>query len=149
MPSKEALLHYETTEGIIKSFFLVYNRLGYGFLEGVYANALQRELKTLGHLVQRELNVVIRYNGDPVGHYRLDMIVDGCVIVEIKSTETVPKSVQRQVYNYLRATDFEVGLMLHFGPGPAFKRFLCTKDRKLGYHLRPGHTDSFNPSAEA
>src|ERR1043166_7205679 len=148
MPTTKPLLYHETSEGIIKAFFTVYNALGYGFLEGVYANALERELKELGHIVKREVNSVIRYRSVPIGHYRLDMIVDGCVVVEIKSTEVLAKTIERQVYNYLRATDYEVGLTLHFGPSPSFKRYLCTKDRKLGYDLRRGHTESLIPATE-
>ena len=57
----------------------------------------------------------------------MDMVVDERLLVETKSTEVLPKIASRQVYNYLRATGLEVGLLLHFGPEPAFHRIICRK----------------------
>jgi len=117
----------------------VYNTLGYGLLENVYSASLERELRAAGHQVDREVLTVVRYKGIPVANYKVDMVVDNQVIVENKSSRVLPDGVERQVYNYLRATNYEVGLILHFGPRPTFKRFLCTFDRKSGFDLRQGH----------
>ena len=125
----ESLLEHEITESIIGAFYHVYNRLGFGFLESVYALALERELRARGHRVDRECAVTIFYEGEPLTVVRLDMVVDTKVIVENKSTAVLPSFTQRQVFNYLRASSIEVGLILHFGPDARFYRLVRSKSR--------------------
>ena len=118
MPSRHAdwFPEKDLTEAIIGSFFLVYNKLGYGFLESVYAAALERVLTRAGHRVDREARVSVRLDDEIIAHQRIDMIVDDRVVVEIKAAEVLPKIAQPQLLNYLRATNLEVGLLLHFAP---------------------------------
>jgi len=110
------------TRSVIGAFFEVYNSLGYGFLEHVYASALEGELVERGHRVGREVSVTIYYKGREIARQRLDMIVDGILVVEIKAGETLPPASLRQVFNYLRATHLRVGLLFHFGAKPAVRR---------------------------
>jgi len=117
-----ALLEEETTNQIIGAFFDVYNTLGFGFLEHVYAEALERELVERARMVQKEVVVSVWYKGTILSTQRVDMIVDDRVVVEIKSTEVLTPTAQRQLLNYVRATSFQVGLLLHFGPKPRFSR---------------------------
>jgi GxxExxY protein len=84
-----------------------------------------RELKKRGHDVGREVGVQVTYDGEQLGTQRLDIVVDGKVVVETKSTYDLHRSAERQLYNYLRATNLEVGLILHFGPRPQFYRVVC------------------------
>jgi GxxExxY protein len=114
------------TRSVIGAFYDVYNRLGFGFVERVYSLALERELAARGHRVSREEFVTIYYRGEPLVDQRLDMVVDRKLILEIKSTWQLPASAARQLYNYLRATEVEVGLLLHFGAEPKFYRFVST-----------------------
>lgn len=107
------------THSIIGAFYEVYNTLGFGFLEHVYTKALERELLARGHRVARELSVRIYYKGEELATQRLDMIVDDVVVVESKSAKKLDRSAGRQLYNYLKATSLEVGLLFHFGPEPA------------------------------
>ena len=72
------------------------------------------------------MGVIIRYKGEDIGMQRLDMIVDERVVVEVKSTHSLAPASRRQVFNYLRASSLEVGLLLHFGPQPGFHRLLCS-----------------------
>src|SRR4026209_191536 len=123
----ESLLEYKVTESIIGAFYHVYDRLGYGFLEHVYALALERELLSRGHQVDREFAVTIFYEGEPLTVARLDMVVDKRVVVEYKSTAVFPAFAQRQVYNYLRASSIKVGLILHFGPVARFYRLVRSR----------------------
>ncbi|HEX6317030.1 MAG TPA: GxxExxY protein [Gemmatimonadaceae bacterium] len=116
------LIERETTEAIIGAFYEVYNRLGFGFMEHVYSLALECELTERGYHVSREAAVAIYYKGRHLTTQRLDMVVNGKVVVEIKSAENLPALARRQVRNYLRATSIEVGLVLHFGPNPTFCR---------------------------
>ena len=121
------LIHEELTKSAIGAFYEVYNDKGFGFLENVYANSMQVELRERGHVVQRELPITIPYKGYPVGDYRVDIIVDHCLILEVKSTETLHPNARRQLRNYLCATAIPVGLLLHFGPEAKFYREVFTK----------------------
>ena len=124
MPEHQ-LIEEQLTRSVIGAFYAVYNTLGFGFLEQVYMMALERELHARGHVVGREVYVPISYDGTVIARQRIDMIVDGLLIIEAKSTHDLHKSAARQVYNYLRATRLQVGLLLHFGPEPAFYRLVC------------------------
>jgi GxxExxY protein len=127
---KHHLLHEELTYSVIGAFFEVYNILGFGYLEQLYLAALERELRSRGHRVARELGVRVMYKGEELGSQRLDMVVDDVLVVEAKSTQDLVKIAPRQLYNYLRATNLEVGLLLHFGPEPVFYRILCENELK-------------------
>jgi len=116
------LLEERLTHSIIGAFFQVYNRLGFGFLESVYVQALERELRARGLRVGREVAVRIYYDGVELCQYRIDMVVNERVVVEAKSTYDLHRAAARQVLNCLRATNLEVGLLLHFGPEPKFFR---------------------------
>lgn len=73
-----------------------------------------------GHRVARELSVSVFYKGDAIATQRLDLVVDEKRVLEVKSTSELHKAAIRQLFNYLRATRLEVGLLLHFGPEPKF-----------------------------
>jgi GxxExxY protein len=130
MPRPE-LIERELTGSVIGAFFDVYNTLGFGFLEHIYVMALERELLARGHQVAREVSVHVAYKGQVLGVQRVDMIVDDKLVVETKSTLELAKPAQRQVFNYLRATKLEVGLLLHFGPEPRFYRLFCSNKREV------------------
>jgi GxxExxY protein len=114
----ERLPEHSLTHSIIGGFFEVYNRIGYGLLESLYAAMLERELRKRGHEVTREFAVQVFYKGEPVGFQRLDMVVDGKVVVEIKSTAQLHPICRRQLLCYLHCTNLKLGLLLHFGPEP-------------------------------
>jgi GxxExxY protein len=116
------LLHEELTYDVIGGFFEVYNTFGFGFLEPVYMNALELELIWRGHRVAREVLVTVTYKGVNVGRQRLDLVVDDILVVEGKSSYKLPDRATRQLYNYLKATNIDLGLLLHFGPEPQFFR---------------------------
>jgi GxxExxY protein len=126
--TRNDLLEERLTHSVIGAFYDVYNELRYGFLESVYANALELELRWRGHRVAREVWVEVVYKGVPIGKQRLDMLVDDRLAVEIKSTQDLARSSLRQIHSYLSATRIEVGLLLHFGPDPAFYRLIATND---------------------
>ena len=124
------LVEEQLTASIIGAFYEVYNTLGFGFLEHIYVMALERELITRGHHVARQVGVRVMYKGEELASQRLDMIVDGKVVVETKSTLDLHKAARRQVYNYLKATNLEVGLLLHFGPVACFYREIRSNPKK-------------------
>lgn len=115
---------------IIKSFYRVYNSLGYGFLEKVYENALAYELRKAGLKVNQQEPVSVFYEGIKVGEYFADLLIADLVIVELKVVERIIKDHEAQLTNYLQTTNIELGLLLNFGPKPDYKRNLHTKDKK-------------------
>ncbi|WP_372650811.1 GxxExxY protein [Draconibacterium sp.] len=116
----------DLTEAIIKCFYKVYTELGYGFLEKVYHNALLIELQNEELKVESQKPIKVSYQGDVVGEYYADIIVEDVVILELKATETVTEAHEFQLINYLKATDIEVGLLLNFGKKPQVKRKVFT-----------------------
>lgn len=127
-PQEEArpLLFESLTYSIIGAFFAVYNALGHGFLENVYRNALVIELERRGLKVQREVPCEVFYLGRPVGTYRMDLVIEDKILIEIKASPTVGETERRQVSNYLSASRLPVALLLHFGPRPWHKRFVAS-----------------------
>jgi GxxExxY protein len=124
------LLHQEITDQILQSFYKVYNKLGYGFLEKVYENALLIELNDSGLKCESQLPVSVYYNNQRVGNYFADLIVEDLIIIELKAAEAIDEAHEIQLINYLKATKIEVGLLLNFGKKPEFKRKLFTNNLK-------------------
>ena len=112
----------DITELVIKAFYNVYNKLGYGFLEKVYEKALAIECKKLGLNCLFQCPIEVFYDNEVVGLYIADMIVNRFVIVEIKAASAITAEHEVQLINYLKATEIEVGLLLNFGKKPEFKR---------------------------
>jgi GxxExxY protein len=114
--------HSDLTEKIIGAFYKVHNTLGYGFSEKVYENALVIELKKLGLTVEQQIPIQVFYDGQNVGEYVADILVEGQVLLELKAIRTLTVENEAQLLSNLKATLIEVGLLLNFGPKPQFKR---------------------------
>ena len=110
------------TNVIINAFYEVYNKLGYGFLEKVYRNALYFELKDRGLKCELEKRIIVNYKYYEVGDYYADIVVEDSIILELKSIENLGPAQEAQLINYLRSTNIEVGLLLNFGPKAEFRR---------------------------
>jgi GxxExxY protein len=126
------MLHMELTDGILKTFYNVYNELGCGFLEKVYQNALSIELRKRGYHVEAQKMIKVYYKKQQVGEYYADILVNNTVILELKACEHIHVDHEFQLINYLRATNIEVGLLLNFGPKPEFSRKVFDNRRKRG-----------------
>ena len=118
------------TEKIIRVFYEVYNELGFGFLESVYREAMRIALGQAGFQVEAEVPVPVRFRGQLVGVFRADLVVDGRVILELKTAEAIGKAHEAQVLHYLRASEMEVGLVMNFGPDARFRRVEMRNERK-------------------
>lgn len=105
---------------VIGAFYEVHRHLGYGLFESLYARALEFELTEQGHQVEREVWVPVYYKRRELGKQRLDMIIDGVLVVEIKATQDLPKPAMRQVYSYIKSTKLELGLLLQLRPRAPF-----------------------------
>ena len=128
---RDDLIEADRAYSIIGAFLEVYNYFGYGLSETIYAGALEYELVDRGHKVACDVSVEASYKGRPIGWQRIDMIVDGRVIVEIKATEKLPPSTHSQIISYLRITPIQLGLILHFGPEAKSYREIHTDKREF------------------
>jgi GxxExxY protein len=128
-------MHEALTRAILKAFYEVYNELGQGFLESVYENALALVMGTAGLQVERQVAVPVWFRGWQVGDFRADLLVGGCVLVELKAGWALEPVHEAQLLNYLRATDVELGLLLLFGPQPMVKRPAFDNARKTRHSM--------------
>ncbi len=122
--------HSFLTEKIIQSFYTVYNNLGYGFLEKVYENAMMIELNKIGLQAKAQSSINVKYNDKIIGEYFADIVIDNKVIIELKAKKILIDKDEAQLLNYLKATKFEVGLLLNYGPEPEIKRKAFDNENK-------------------
>ncbi len=122
--------HSETTDVIIKAYYNVYNLLGYGFLEKVYEKSMLIELQELGLEAKNQHQIKVSYKGREVCEYYADVLVEDSVILELKAAETLRSEHEAQLLNYLKATKYEVGLLLNFGTKPQIKRKVFKNEYK-------------------
>jgi GxxExxY protein len=122
---------HDLTHKIIGSAMRVHSRLGFGFLESVYRNALLHELHKNCLQAQSEQAIQVYYDGVLVGDFKADIIVEGTIILELKAVENLQKIHEVQLVNYLNATGTEVGLLLNFGAASLEfkKKFRRPKDQ--------------------
>ena len=129
--NSDTFKHKEITEKILYAFLkVVYPELGYGFLEKVYENAMAIALRELGLQVQQQRPISVVFHDEVVGEYYADLLVENAVIVELKACPGIIPAHEAQLLNYLRATPYEVGLLLNFGPKPQIFRRAYDNDRK-------------------
>ena len=128
---KRSFKHGELTRQVIGAFYEVYNELGHGFLESVYAKSLQIALISKGLKAHRKIDVPVTFRGKSVGTFEADMLVDNCLLIELKAVRALDKAHEAQLLNYLRATEIEIGLLLNFGLEPKFKRMAYDNSRKV------------------
>jgi len=114
----------QITESIIGCAFRVHNTLGHGFLESVYENALCHELRKSGLSCERQVRFDVEYDGVVVGHFLADLIVEDCVVTEIKVAKGIDEAHVAQCLNYLAATKLSVGLVLCFARRVLVKRLI-------------------------
>lgn len=106
----------DVTGAIVEAAYVVHTTLGPGLLESVYEHALAYELTQRGLEIRRQVQMPVVYRGAVLGDgYRIDLIVDERVIVELKSVEELKPVHKKQLLTYLRLADFRVGLLINFG----------------------------------
>jgi len=110
------IVYREESYNIIGAAFEVYNKLGHGFLEAVYQDCLELELQKRGIPYEREKEIKIFYDGIELKHtYRADFVCYDKIIVELKAVSALEDAHHAQVYNYLHATGYKLGILLNFG----------------------------------
>ena len=112
----------ELTAKIIECAFRVHRKLGFGFLEAVYQNALMVELEKAGLEAVKQKSIQIHYDREIIGDYTADIVVEDKVILELKAVKEIHPVHEAQLVNYLKATGMEVGLLINFGDRVEIKR---------------------------
>lgn len=130
MKNENGLKYRQLTQKVIGVFFEVYNELGHGFLESVYQKAFTRALTSKGLRVCSKIEVPVWFRGEKVGDFEADVLVEKCLLLELKAVRCLDGAHEAQLLNYLRATDVEVGLLFNFGIKPEFKRLVFDNARK-------------------
>lgn len=141
------MLEGPLTHSVIGAFYEVHSELGFGFREHNYALALERELVARGHRVEREVMVVVHFHGEPLASQALDMVVDQKLVLETKATEHLHPGARWQLFSYLCATNFELGLLLHFGREAKFHRVICENHLKRHQQGERRSRDGFTAPA--
>ena len=131
MEENDELIPQELVDIVLKQFYRVYNDLGYGFLERVYQNALYFALVEQGLKCETEKPIKVYHDGHVVGDYRADILVEDCVILELKACEELNPAHEAQLINYLKATEIEVGYLLNFGKKAKLSRKVFSNKRKF------------------
>ena len=121
----------DLTYRIIGVYYDVYNELGHGFLESVYQKSFGLALQSAGLEACWPISIPVSFRGQQVGHFEADMLVEKCVLLELKAMRALERSHEAQLRNYLRATDIEVGLLFNFGLRPEFRRLLFSNPGKV------------------
>ena len=116
------------TERIIKCAIEVHKQLGPGLLESIYENAMTIECELNGLRYKQQPKIPAMYKGRKLGEYRLDLLIEDLVVVEIKSVERFDPVFEAQVLTYLRLTQKRIGLLINFNTRlvkDGIKRFIA------------------------
>lgn len=118
------LVHEHVTGRILAAFFAVHRELGHGFADAVYLRAIVLELASRGVQAEQDVPLGVFYKGRKVGTYAADLLVEGKVVLSIRTGPELNESDRLRLLNCMRCSQAEVGMLLHFGPKPDFRRFL-------------------------
>lgn len=122
--------HSELSDKIIKIFYEVHNELGYGFSEKIYLKAFKIALQSIGLQVDDQVPINVYFRGQLIGEFYADLVVNGLIMLELKSVSQIIDEHEAQLLNYLKATKIEVGYVMNFGKSATFKRKVFDNDRK-------------------
>ena len=123
--NNKKILYKELSYKIIGLSMEVYNKLGYGFLEKVYENALMILLQRDEIQAEHQVPIKVYFEGKVVGDYVTDILIENKIIIELKSVERIINAHKAQVLNYLTATKVHLGIILNFGKEElTFERFV-------------------------
>lgn len=110
----EGVIYPGLSYKIIACSFAIYNELGSGYVEKYYERALKLEFDKQKISYQEQIPIKLTYNGQPIGKYIVDFVVEGKILVELKRTNQIFPSHQKQVLNYLQALNLKLGLLIYF-----------------------------------
>ena len=125
LTNKEKIIYKDLSFRIMEAVFEVHNILGPGYSENIYESALAKEFKDRKMDYTRQGLIEVNYKGVKIGEYRLDMVVEGKIILELKAVSELNEIFKSQLLSYLKATEMELGILINFGSKEVeFKRIV-------------------------
>jgi GxxExxY protein len=110
------MLFEDVTKQIIGAAYNIYNKMGFGYLEKVYEKCMMIELSEIDGLdIKQQCPIKVEYNGVDVGDFVADLLINDSIVVELKSVRHLLPIHEVQLVNYLKATGYELGLLINFG----------------------------------
>jgi GxxExxY protein len=131
MQNQNVRLHWDLTERILGVYHRAHYEFGDGFLEKCCQRVMAIALREAGLSVVEQTPFIVGFRGHVVGEFYADIVVNDRVLIEVKSCPRLEPRHRAQVMNYLRASSFEVALLLNFGPRREWDRLIYTNDRKV------------------
>ena len=113
--TETAIIEKELSYLIMQAAYEVHNTLGPGFPEGIYEQAMYRELTSRGLKLERQKKTIVKFKGEPIGEFILDTVVNQRVILEYKAVSEIAKIHEQQALSYLKATGLELAIVINFG----------------------------------
>jgi GxxExxY protein len=113
--TNEKLIYKEISFNIMEAVFEVHNVLGPGYSENIYEEALAKEFKERKIPFERQKSIEVNYKGEKVGEYKLDMVIDGKIVLELKAVTELNSIFESQLISYLKATGIKLGILINFG----------------------------------
>ena len=114
-PAGEKVLYPELSYAIMEMAYEVHNQLGPGFTEDIYQKAIVCELEARHMPYEQQKPIQVTYKGRVLGNYRLDLVVDGMIILELKATTALTELFKQQLLSYLKAANLRLGILINFG----------------------------------
>ena len=113
--NEDKILYKDLSYKIVGLAMEAHNKLGYGFLEKVYENALMVLLRKEGIKAERQAPITVYFDGEVVGDYYADILIDNKIILELKAAVNIADTHRAQTLNYLKATGLRLAMILNFG----------------------------------
>lgn len=119
------IVYQELSYQVMGAVFEVHNTLGPGFLESLYEEALAYEFELRGIPFEKQKEIAVRYKGREVGKHRLDFVIDGKIILELKAVSDLTDVFRKQTTSYLKATGLKLGILINFStPSVDYERIV-------------------------
>jgi GxxExxY protein len=112
---KGKILYPQLSYRVMETVFEVHNTLGPGFLESLYEEALSYELALRRIPFERQKDITVMYKGQVIGKHRMDLVVDGKIILELKAVSELNDVFRQQLLSYLKASGLRLGILINFG----------------------------------
>jgi len=113
--NEEKVVYKELSFKIIEACFEVHNILGPGYSEKIYEEAVSKELRNRGIGYERQKLVEVYYKGEKIGEYRLDLVLENKIILELKAVSELSNIFEAQLLSYLKAAGMKLGILINFG----------------------------------
>ena len=120
--SNEHLKESEISGLIIRTYYSVYNKLGYGFSSEIYKNGMASFLRQTSLKFEQNKTITVYHETDALGQVVLDFVVNEKIFIHITATDELELKSLNRMKNYLKISDYKIGLLMNFGEKPAYKR---------------------------